>query len=134
MEDQEQQPQTSLGLTFVQAEDFVTAYANNVQFQASAWDIKMVFGELDQTGGKTNVVEQHTSITLSWPEAKMLNFYLRVQIAAHEIDDGKINIPNRVLPPEPPPLSGEQANKPAAVAFREILMKLRDQFLAELTA
>src|ERR1035437_6050805 len=114
MEDQEQEPQASPELTFTKVEDFVTAYANNVQFEQNAWDIKMIFGELDQTGGKTNVVEQHTSITLSWAEAKVLSFFLRVQIAAHEIEDGKIQIPKRVLPQEPGALAAEYKTNPGA--------------------
>ena len=132
MEDQEQEPQASPELTFTKVEDFVTAYANNVQFEQNAWDIKMIFGELDQTGGKTNVVEQHTSITLSWAEAKVLSFFLRVQIAAHEIEDGKIQIPKRVLPQEPGALAAEYKTNPGAIAVREAVIKLREQFLAEL--
>lgn len=33
-----------------QAEDFVTGYANNIQFEPTSYDLKLVFGELSQTG------------------------------------------------------------------------------------
>jgi hypothetical protein len=63
-----------------QAEDFVTGYANNIQFEPTSYDLKLVFGELSQTGGKVTI-EQHTSMTISWVEAKMLSYFLQIQIA-----------------------------------------------------
>jgi hypothetical protein len=113
-----------------QIEDFVSGYANNIQFEPSAWDLKIVFGELSQTAQET-VVEQHTSITISWLQAKMLEFYLKVQIAAHELEDGKIQVPQRVLPPEPPPLPPNIPNREAAERMRKAYLDLRERLLAD---
>jgi len=87
MEDQTIKLQPSPDITFNQSKDFLKAYANHVLIQQSAFDVTLVFGEMDQSGGKTNVVEQHTSITLSWPEAKLLSFFLAANILGHEVED-----------------------------------------------
>lgn len=33
-------------------EDFASVYANNCYFEASTFDIKLIFGNLDQRGGR----------------------------------------------------------------------------------
>jgi hypothetical protein len=131
--EKQMEPQTSAAnpMQLEQVEDFVSGYANNIQFEPSAWDLKIVFGELSQTAAKA-VVEQHTSITISWLQAKMLDFYLRVQIAAHELEDGKIQVPERVLPPEPPPLPPDIPNREAAERMRKAYLDLRERLLSGL--
>jgi len=112
-------------------EDFVTGYANNIQFEPSAFDLKMVFGELSQTGGEVKV-EQHTSITISWSEAKLFSHYLHIQIAGYELQNGKIQLPKNVLPVEPPAVPPDYPDKEAAEAMREMVSKMREEFLAKL--
>jgi len=135
MEQQIQSPESPVEqLEFRHADNFVRRYANNVQFELTAWDLTIVFGELRQNqpgqqAGKP-IVEQHTSITISWPEVKLLCAYLQVNIAAHELDDGKVTVSPRVFP-VPPPIPDEQANNPSAQAIRNLLLKLRDQVLAD---
>jgi hypothetical protein len=132
MESRKQEPETSGKLTFTRVEDFVAAYANNIQLQPSVWDLKLVFGELDQSSGRADVVEQHTSVTLSWPEAKLLHYYLALALLGHELEDGKIYLPKRVLPPEMLEVPEDLANNPTAVSLREAAVKLREQLLAGL--
>lgn len=124
---QQQQPKSN----FTRVEDFVTAYANSVQLLPSAWDLTLVFGELDQLGGAIDAVEQHTSVTLPWALAKVLHYYLTLQIYAHELEDAKIEIPKRVLPPEVPPLGEDLANNPLAVKIADFAIKLRRQLTGE---
>jgi hypothetical protein len=102
-------------------EDFVSGYSNNVQFENSAWNLKILFGELDLSGPKP-VIEQHTAITVSWVEAKLLAYFLQIQIAAHELENGKVQIPTKLLPPDPT-VSTEGP-------FKEIGTKLYRQFIS----
>jgi len=116
---------------FRRAEDFSSVYANNLQFELSAWDLKMIFGELDQRGGKV-AVDQHTSVTLSWLQAKLLNFFLEINLAVHELEHGKIKIPKNLLPPVPVPPLGELADVPQAKTIFELITKMREEFIAGL--
>lgn len=85
----------------VNAEEALSAdYANNVFFAANVWDLKVLFGELSARG---EGVDWHTSITLPWAQAKLMAYYLAINIAAHEMDEGPIRIPESMIPPEPPP-------------------------------
>lgn len=114
---------------FSRSEDFASEYSNNFQFEHSLFDLKLIFGQLDQSAGKI-VVEQHTSMTLSWLSAKLLSYYLQLNIAFHEAQHGKINIPNEVLPPPVTPLSEEQQNDPRAQEFLKSMQGLREQFVS----
>jgi len=67
---------------FERDEDFLPVYANNVLFEPSVWDLKMIFGQLDQSEGKA-VVEQHTAVTIPWAQAKVLSYYLQVNLTAY---------------------------------------------------
>jgi hypothetical protein len=114
------------------SEDFNSYYANNVQFELSAFDLKFILGSLDQRGGKI-AVEQFAEVSITWVEAKLLSFYLQVNIAAHEAEDGKIVIPKRLIPPDASifQLSKELAENPVAKEARERYAKIRESFLAE---
>ena|SRR5579862_6000309 len=116
---------------FRHSEKFVNAYANNVQIEVSGWDLKLIFGQLDQGSGKVTV-EQHTAMTLPWATAKLFNYYFNVNVAAYELENGKIKLPPDALPVRVPPPSGELANNPMAKAFAELCNKMRDEFIAQL--
>ena len=86
------------------AEDFISRYANNSLLQGSAWDLKIIFGELDQSTGPNSVI-QHTAITLPWNQVKTLIYFLQLQLASQESERGKVHIPKEVvahIPKEPP--------------------------------
>ena len=61
---------------FTRAQEFLARYANNVNYETSVFDLKIVFGELVQPLGKKAFIEQHTSVTLSWLEAKIAALFL----------------------------------------------------------
>jgi hypothetical protein len=91
---------------FERVEDFASYYANNVQFEASAWDLKLIFGQLDQSQQPV-VVEQHTAMTMPWSHAKIMAYFFIVNIIIHQGQHGMINIPSAVIPPRPNPLDPE---------------------------
>lgn len=119
-------------LQFERTENFVSSYANNVAFEASAWDIKLLFGQLDQASGKTSV-KQHLAVTIPWPQAKLLLFWLRVQVEAAEASvKAKIPIRKDLIPPELPPPTDKEKNDPDAKEFYELYRKAREEFLASM--
>jgi hypothetical protein len=91
---------TTDSLVFNRDEEFTTLYANNVQFEPSVWDLKTIFGLLDQSKGP-GVIEQHTAIAMSWPEAKLAAYFLLLNILAHEAKVGPIQLPPYVVPKRP---------------------------------
>ena len=123
-------PQTSL-LQYKRSDNFSSTYANNAFFEGSAWDLKIIFGQLDQSGDQP-VIKQHLAVTVPWAQAKLALYYLRLQIEAMEIQSGKIAIRSDLIPPEPPPLTPEQENIPGSIELRELVLKLREEFLASL--
>ena len=116
---------------FRRTEDFTSVYANNIQFETSVWDLKIILGELDQRGGKLTV-EQHTAVSVPWMQAKLLCYFLRMSIEFHEINNGKIPIAKGVLPPPPPPLPPELENDPVAKASFDAIKKLHAELMASL--
>ncbi|MGD0672057.1 MAG: hypothetical protein ABSB13_08265 [Candidatus Binatus sp.] len=116
---------------FERTENFASSYANGVSFEPSAWDLKVIFGQLDQASGAT-IVKQHLAVTIPWAQAKLALFWLRIQVEAMEEQTGKIPLRKDVLPPEPPPLTAEQKSDPAAKRFYEAYVKAREQFIASL--
>lgn len=115
---------TTPALNVTRTDDFVSLYANNIQFEQSAFDLKLVLGELDQSSGKVTV-EQHGSVTIPWAQAKLLVYYLQVHIAAYEFQMGKIKIRQDLIPPPIP----EQKGDPKLEAFYELITNIREQFV-----
>jgi hypothetical protein len=111
-------------------DDFVSTYANNVYFEASAWDLKLVFGQLDQPIGSPALIRQNIAIAVPWAQAKLIAYFIRLHVEANDIQNGKVSIRPDLLPPPPPPLTEEQANDPAAKKLFELVTKLRAEFVA----
>ncbi|MGA3077550.1 MAG: DUF3467 domain-containing protein [Bryobacteraceae bacterium] len=111
-------------LNFRRTSDFRRAYANNIQFESSIWDLVMVFGQVIQNPpdapGKM-IVDQHTAITISWPEVKLLKHYLEVAILGHEAEDGRIPLSPRALPEALP--TDEQ--RPDMLAMHTTINRMR---------
>jgi hypothetical protein len=106
-------------------EDFESLYANNVQFQPSEWDIKIVFGELEtDTKSNTNFVEQHTGIALSWLQAKIMHYFLTLQLGVYELSHEKISVPPSLMPPVPDP----PPDDPMAKKVFELISEEREKF------
>src|SRR5579863_9840714 len=87
-------------LQFERDENFVELYANNVRFEASAWDMKMIFGLLDQSKTPTRVL-QHTSINIPLSQMAITAYFLIVNMVSHQATVGAIPIPTSILPPKP---------------------------------
>ncbi len=106
-------------------EELSADYANNVLIEQTIWDIKLIFGEYS---GRLNSVEWHTSVTLPWAQAKLLAYYLQINIAFREMHEGPIKIPDPVIPELPPPLTAEQEKDPAMLALRKFIEEQREMY------
>ncbi len=120
---------------FTRHENFESWYTNNIQFYPTDWDLKLIFGELDwPPEAKGNlIVQQHTGMSMSWRQAKILHYFLALQIEFHEMQSGKIEIPAGIMPPEPEPPSAELASNSEAVRFYEFAKKARENLVASST-
>jgi hypothetical protein len=110
------------------SKDFISVYANSMLFEASVWDLKLILGILDQTGGKV-AVEQHTAVSIPWTQAKLLCYWLRLNLEIYEMNNGKIHIPQGVRPPVPPEPETKDAQN---MALFELAKKLHQEFMASL--
>lgn len=90
--------------TFVHDDDFVDIYANNSQFESSLWDLRITFGQTDPSVGHDGVL-QHTAIRIPWPQAKVMAYFLQVNILGHEAEHGRIPLASGLIPefPSEPP-------------------------------
>jgi len=125
MSEEESTPENK-PLPFKKDEDFTSLYANNVVFRASAWDLQMVFGELDQSDPNQAVVVQHTGMSLAWPTAKVTAYHLIAQVIAHQAQMGLIPLRQDTIPPRPDSSSPtlQPQDRPAA----EYIAWMHDQF------
>jgi hypothetical protein len=117
---------------FVRREDFSSVYSNNVQFESFATDLKIIFGEQSLEEGKS-IVEQHTAVRITWLQAKLLAYFLNVQVAANEREHGKVSIPKALLPTITK-LPETLAANPTAQAIIELINRMREEFIASLAA
>jgi hypothetical protein len=116
------------------AEDFIQLYANNVVVESNAFDLKLVFGVSDLRNVTKPVVEQSAAVNLSWPEVKLLIFWMQVHLAGYEKENGKVKIPVAALPPEvSSSLLPPQFDNPAGREGLDLIRKLRAEFLAGLS-
>lgn len=114
---------------FVRDENYESLYANNIQFHPSEWDLRLVFGELDLQDGKL-IIEQHTSMAMPWLQAKLMLYFLLLQVGVYEMSHGKIPIPTTVMPPEPTPPEGGMKDDPFARRVYEYIKRTREDFFA----
>ena len=121
----------SSGLIYESAEDFSESYANNVYFESSAWDLKLIFGQLDQGEGKVKIV-QHTAVTLPWTQVKLLSYWIKGHLQAHEMANGKVQIPPSIFPPElPPPTEKLKKSDPNVEAIYALFNRLRNELVSD---
>lgn len=126
-----EQTAASSQFDFERDADFVSLYANHVWFENSAWDLNLVFGQLDPSRGP-NAVRQHTAIALSWMQAKLLAHFIEVNILLHEAHNGKVAIPPHLRPPEISPLTAEEEKDPVKRETNKRIRELRETFLESL--
>src|SRR5690242_2782283 len=106
------------------AEDFASVYANNSRFELSTWDLKIFFGQLSQFPEEKPYIDWHTAITLPWMQAKILSYFLQVNLAGYEAQNGKIRLPANIQPPVPPAPTLETENEQYTQAVHELILKL----------
>jgi hypothetical protein len=70
----------------------------------------MLFGEVDNDDDGM-FIEQHTSISIPWLQAKLMHYFLSLQLGYYEMNHGKIAIPPSVEPPEAIPPDDTEASK-----------------------
>jgi len=111
----------------VKQNKFKSVYSNNFHLETSAWDLKILFGQLEQHTGNGEV-DWHTAVTLPWTQAKILVYYLRLNMAYQEKVDGKVCIPRRVVPQPPtPPTEEKLKSDPNAQAMYETYLKIHSE-------
>jgi hypothetical protein len=113
-------------------DDFSEDYANNFAFQMSAWDFKILFGELDQTVQKEHI-NWHTAITMPWGVAKILSQFLYINVRAYEFQNGPIVIPPAVMPPSPGEAPGPN-DPPAAHQLYALALRMHQALNGDLQA
>jgi hypothetical protein len=123
---QPSQPQVQI----VRDEDFTNLYANNMQSEMSVWDLKVIFGILDQSS-QPNKIVQHTAINLPWAQVKLASYFLQVAVVLHEAQNVKISIPALLRPPDPATIQTPEAAALPTEA-KEKLAKIYKDFLASL--
>jgi hypothetical protein len=110
--------------------DFESVYANNSLLESSVWDLKIMFGQLEQHTGNAKV-DWHTAVTMPWMQAKVLCYYLRVNLAFHEMVSGPLKIHPNVAPPVPEPPAAEQCESdPKAQRLHEIIGRIHTEMFA----
>ena len=110
---------------FERAEDFEDVYANNVRFESSVWDLKAKFGQLDLSNTPPEIIRLHTGVAMPWPTAKIMAYFMAVNVYIHQVEFGEIRVPAQVLPPRP-----DVSNPEIKIAREHIayLAWLHDQF------
>lgn len=86
---------------FKKSEDFAEIYANNIRFEISSWDLKMILGVLDQSQ-QPNVVEQHTAVILPWRQVLLTAYYLTINLMIQQAQEGqRLHLPPSIMPAKP---------------------------------
>ena len=115
-------PEAEKKLEPKRVEDFASLYSNNVYFESSEWDLKMIFGQLNQV---ESVIEQHSAITMPWSEAKITAYYLLVNVIFREAKI-PIQLSPGVVPARPDPSDREVT--PDKKALVEYMAWVHNQF------
>lgn len=120
-------------LEFKRSESFESLYANNVRYEASVWDLKLLFGVLDQqaTSPAVELVELNTAMSMPWPVVKIMAYYLQLNVAIYELENGKIRVNPRVYPTEPPPVAPGFENNELVKAGRALSVRMREEFIKQ---
>jgi len=95
MATKKKQPTPSPEIVRQRTPDFANRYANYSHLQGSLWDLRMAFGQAE---GDPKLVPIHTNITMPWPQAKVLAYFLQLHVAGYESDNGRIKIPAGIIP------------------------------------
>ena len=122
--------QSKITIDLRRTDDFTSRYANNLQLEPTLWDLKLTFGETDQKISAGTVV-QHTAITVSWAEAKVIAYFINSHVASHEAQVGRIVLIPDIIqpPPEEIPSSVPAAKHPMWKKAYAAMNKLYQEFI-----
>jgi hypothetical protein len=102
-------------------------YSNTLHFDASDLDFTILFGQTRPFPDPA-LVDWRAAVTLPWVTAKLLSYYLQINLKIYESEHATIKIPSTMLPPVPGPKDSEATNRNDIVEFVE---KLRADLLSE---
>lgn len=96
-------------------------YANYLHFEANPWDFRILFGQLipQRFKAEEDEVDWCADVTIPWAQAKLMHFFLGINIGIYELENGSISIPERVLPQAPSPPSAD--SDPRSLAAYELV-------------
>jgi hypothetical protein len=83
--------------TATRPKDFPEIYSNQIFYESSVWDLKILFSILDQSGPAA-VTRTRAAVTVPWAQVKLMLYFLQVQLWAHEVDHGPVAVPRQVRP------------------------------------
>ena len=133
MADDANTSQTENQVKVQRAMDFVSYYANNFLVDTTAWDLSMTFGEFEKLPDGTQASTQRLSVTVPVGLAKLMVFWLRVQILAYEVRLGKrVTLRADVIPAVPPLVPPELQSDPVTVKMYDEFERLRQDLLQSL--
>jgi hypothetical protein len=114
-------------------EDFEVLYANHIQYELNAFDFKLIFGQLDMGSEPgVEVVNQHTAMSIPWAVAKLMLYFLQVNVALHEAISGKVPLPPSITASIPEwPESPSGTENPNLLKIWDKLRAMRSEFLAK---
>ena len=117
-------------------DEVIPVYANNVRFEMTAWDLRILFGQIMAMSEGRGQIDWHTDVTIPWAQAKLMHLYLGVNIALYERENGRITVPSAVLPAplSTPPEGVDTANPEALDTFKLVqglIKSFRDAQLAK---
>lgn len=86
---------TSPAATMTQEPDPPLYTASAINMQASAWVLRMAFGEVGPANADGKVASEYYRIAvgLPWPLAKLIHQYMGLAIEAYEKQEGTIAVP-----------------------------------------
>ena len=90
--DEQHNPRADAAHGNSELDDVVPVYANNVRFEMTAWDLRILFGQLMPNSEGKGQVDWHTDVTLPWAQAKLMHLYLGMNLTLYERENGQITI------------------------------------------
>jgi hypothetical protein len=74
-------------------EGLPSIYANNIAIGNTVFDVRIIFGEVQNSSATKLTVNQRAQVTMSWLQAKILWEFLGRHINAYEDKNGKLMVP-----------------------------------------
>jgi len=73
-------------------------------------------------------IEQHTSIAVPWLQAKLMSYFLTLQVGVYEIQHGSIVVPPALMPPS---VDLPTDQDPTQKSVYEYIAQKREQFFGK---